>query len=255
MKEGWFPAFAPRCAILMLYTNSVSPDESVPRILAVSDAVDRALYDNFNAERWKSAGIELIISCGDLPAEYLSYLVSRFDVPLFYVPGNHDEAYQTAPPEGAESIDGKLVRWNGLRILGLGGSPNYNGGAYQYEEWQIKLQVLWLKPRILLAGGLDLVVAHSPPRFCPLAYTKACPNPAGVGRASLHPDQSPKPTCYDAPDRVHRGFPAFTELIRTYHPKVFLHGHRHLCYGQAKRVVDLCGTKVIDAHGYYILDL
>lgn len=227
----------------------------MPRILAVSDSVDRALYDNFNVERWKSAGIELIISCGDLRAEYLSYLVSRFDVPLFYVPGNHDAAYLEAPPEGGENIDGKLARWNGLRILGLGGSPCYNDGPFQYPEWQMKLRVLSHKPQLLLAGGVDLVIAHAPPRFCPLAYTAACPNPAGVGRPSLHPGESHHPTCYDAPDRAHRGFPAFTELIKTCHPRVFLHGHTHLSYGQAKRVVEMGTTKVIDAHGYYILDM
>lgn len=227
----------------------------MPRILAVSDSVDRALYDNFNVERWKSEKIDLLVSCGDLSAEYLSYLVSRFDVPLFYVPGNHDEAYQTAPPEGAEDIDGKLVRWNGLRILGLGGSPNYNDGAYQYAEWQMKLRIFALKPRLLLAGGVDLVVAHAPPQFCPLAHTPACPTPAGTNRPSFHPTASGHDLCQDAPDRAHRGFPAFTDLIHTYHPPVFLHGHSHLNYGQAKRCVSVGDTKVIDVHGYYILDL
>jgi len=53
------------------------------RILAVSDSVDPALYDHFNVERWRAEKVELIISCGDLPAYYLSYLVSRFDVPLY----------------------------------------------------------------------------------------------------------------------------------------------------------------------------
>jgi Icc-related predicted phosphoesterase len=226
----------------------------VPRILAVSDSVDPALYDHFNVERWRSARIELLISCGDLSAEYLSYLVSRFDVPLFYVPGNHDEAYAEAPPEGGESIDGKFFTWNGLRILGLGGAPNYNDGPQQYQEWQMAWRVRWRKPRIWLAGGVDLVVAHAPPQFCPLAHT-VCSQPAGVGQPSFHPAEAHRATCFDAPDRAHRGFPAFTDLITTYHPRVFLHGHSHLSYGMAKRVVELNGTKVIDAHGYYVLDI
>ncbi|HLZ08384.1 MAG TPA: metallophosphoesterase, partial [Chloroflexota bacterium] len=95
----------------------------MPRILAVSDTVDPALYDFFNPERWLTKGIDVIISCGDLKAEYLSYLVSRFDLPLLYVPGNHDGEYKEAPPEGGESIDGKLIVRFGLRILGLGGAP------------------------------------------------------------------------------------------------------------------------------------
>ncbi|MBX6772414.1 MAG: metallophosphoesterase [Chloroflexi bacterium] len=198
--------------------------------------------------------MELIISCGDLPASYLSYLVSRFDVPLFYVPGNHDGAYLEAPPEGGESIDGRLVVWRGLRILGIGGAPWYNDGPYQYHEWVMALRLLLLRPRILLAGGIDLIVAHAPPRYCPLAH-RLCAHPAGVGAPSLHPGQAGRQICLDAPDRAHRGFPAFTDLIYAYHPQVFLHGHTHRAYGRATRIVNLGGTRVIDVHGYYLLDI
>lgn len=247
-RGGTVPRLSPVHAIRPERRSSIS------RILAVSDEVDPVLYDHFNPERWRAAGVELIISCGDLPAEYLSYLVSRFDVPLYYVPGNHDGEYHEAPPEGAESIDGRLVTWKGLRILGLGGAPWYNGGPEQYHEWAMALRILALKPRILLAGGIDLVVAHAPPRYCPLAY-EACASPAGVGQPSLHPSAAGRDTCLDAPDRAHRGFPAFSELIKTYHPRVFLHGHTHRNYGTGKRVVELCGTRIVDAHGYYLLDL
>lgn len=226
----------------------------IARILAVSDEVDPVLYDHFNAERWRTAGVELIISCGDLPAEYLSYLVSRFDVPLFYVPGNHDGGYREAPPEGGDSIDRQLVTWNGLRVLGLGGSPWYNGGPEQYQDWEMAMRALLLKPRILLAGGIDLIVTHAPPRYCPLAY-EACAKPAGVGKPSLHPSEAHRHTCLDAPDRAHRGFPCFSDLIKSYHPRVFLHGHTHRGYGTLKRVVEENGTRIIDAHGHYLLDL
>lgn len=224
------------------------------RILAVSDSVDPTLYDHFNAERWRAAGIELIISCGDLPAEYLSYLVSRFDVPLYYVPGNHDGEYAVAPPEGGESIDRRLLVWKGLRIIGFGGAPRYNNGPEQHSESAMALRVLCAKPAIWHAGGLDLVVAHAPPRHCPLA-NGVCTTPAGTGRGCVRPSESHRSNCYDAPDRAHRGYPVFLDLIQTYHPRVFLHGHSHLSYGMAKRIVDVEGTKVIDAHGYHVLDL
>lgn len=224
------------------------------RILAVSDTVDPALYDHFNVERWREAKVDLLISCGDLPAEYLSYLVSRFDVPLFYVPGNHDGNYDEQSPEGGESIDGRVVKWNGLRMMGLGGAPKYNSGPQQYGETAMAFRIFGMKPKILLAGGLDLIVSHAPPRQCPLAHG-VCPTPAGVGGPCVLPELSHRTMCLDAPDRAHRGFPAFLDLIETYHPKVFLHGHNHLSYGQAKRVIQVGTTKVIDAHGYYLLDL
>ena len=224
------------------------------RILAVSDTVDPSLYDHFNPERWRAAGIELLISCGDLPPGYLSYLVSRFDVPLYYVPGNHDGIYAEEPPEGGESIDGRYVVWNGLRILGLGGAPQYNNGPEQYSETGMKLRVLAAKPRIWCGGGVDLVVTHAPPKHCPLA-NGACENPSGVGGACKFPEITHRSICLDAPDRAHRGFPVFTDFIQTYHPRYFLHGHSHLSYGMAKRVIDVGTTKVIDVHGFYILDV
>ena len=35
-------------------------------------------------------GADAIISCGDLPASYLTFLVTMANRPLFYVHGNHD---------------------------------------------------------------------------------------------------------------------------------------------------------------------
>ena len=38
--------------------------------------------------------IELILGCGDLPYPYLENLLTFLNVPLFYVPGNHDPNLQ-----------------------------------------------------------------------------------------------------------------------------------------------------------------
>lgn len=207
------------------------------RILAVSDVEDSALGERFDAERWRREGIDFLISCGDLPATYLSDLVSLFNVPLLYVPGNHDGEYREAPPEGGDSIDGQLVVRDGLRILGLGGSSWYNGGPDQYREWQMWLRAERLKPRIWRAGGVDLIVTHAPPRFPP--------------SASPHGSVAGQPI----PDHVHRGFAVFADLIRAYRPRLFLHGHTHLGYGTLKRHVDFQGTQIVDAYGHVVLDV
>ena len=64
------------------------------RILSVSDVVDPLLYPRLDKDQF--GRINLIIGCGDLPPEYLSYLAHAFDVPLFYVKGNHDIRYRPA---------------------------------------------------------------------------------------------------------------------------------------------------------------
>lgn len=225
------------------------------RILAVSDIVDPVLYDRYDAAWWQSQHVDLIISCGDLPADYLSFLVSAFNVPLFYVPGNHDGGYHDAPPEGCDSIDGRLVTWNDLHLLGLGGSLRYNGGPEQYAEWEMELRALRLKPAIWRAGRLDLVVTHAPPRL-----TSDHPAPATLLSHGALPEtaveDSPRPSYPgDGPDHVHQGFHAFNNLIQAHHPRYLLHGHTHLLYGRARRTVEIDHTPVIDVYGHYLLDL
>lgn len=61
------------------------------KILIVADTVDPLLYDHFRRDRFPD--IDLILSAGDLPAWYLSYLMSVFNAPLYYVRGNHDYDY------------------------------------------------------------------------------------------------------------------------------------------------------------------
>ena len=66
------------------------------KILLVSDEEDKYLWDYYRPGRL--AGIDLILSAGDLKAEYLSFLVTMANRPLLYVPGNHDGDYARRPP-------------------------------------------------------------------------------------------------------------------------------------------------------------
>ena len=69
------------------------------KILSVSDIVVPELSGHF--DRQPFAEVDLVLSCGDLPPEYLSTIRERLDVPLFYIKGNHDIRYGTAPPTGS----------------------------------------------------------------------------------------------------------------------------------------------------------
>ena len=78
------------------------------RILAVSDEESKGLWDYFAPEKLK--GIDLIVSCGDLDANYVSFLATMAHVPVIYVHGNHDEAYDRKPPGGAVCIDDQVAK-------------------------------------------------------------------------------------------------------------------------------------------------
>ena len=87
------------------------------KILLLADEELPGLWEFFQKD--KLDGIDLILSCGDLKAEYLEFLVTMARCPLLYVHGNHDGSYSRHAPEGCEDIDGKLYDFHGLRILGL----------------------------------------------------------------------------------------------------------------------------------------
>lgn len=55
-------------------------------IMILSDQESKLLYEYYDPERIKD--IDLLISCGDLPPEYLTFFASVCHAPLVYVRGN-----------------------------------------------------------------------------------------------------------------------------------------------------------------------
>lgn len=195
------------------------------RILIVSDEECPALWDYYVPGKLKE--YDLILSCGDLKASYLSFLVTMGSKPVLYVHGNHDSSYMHEPPEGCDCIDDRVVTYNGIRLLGLGGCPWYHEGEHQYTEEQMRRRIRKLHRQIRKAGGIDIVVTHAPPK--------------GVG---------------DLDDAAHRGFETLLELLDEYKPAYLVHGHVHLRYGlnQARERI-YHQTKVINACERYVLDI
>ena len=195
------------------------------KILAIADEECPALWDYYRPGRLD--GIDLILSCGDLKAEYLSFLVTMGHAPLLYVHGNHDGSYLRKPPEGCCCIDDCLVVYNGVRILGLGGCLRYSGEAFQYTERQMRRRIARLSFALRRCGGVDIVISHAPPR--------------GLG---------------DREDPVHRGFEALRDLIERRQPPLLLHGHVHLRYDHSLPREQLYGsTRIINASERFLLEI
>ena len=195
------------------------------KILAVSDEECPALWDYYTPGRLD--GIDLILACGDLKASYLSFLVTMARCPVLYVPGNHDTQYDRRPPEGCDPIDGHLVVYNGVRIMGLGGCLRYHRGPHQYTELEMRRRIRRLWWPLWRLKGVDIVVTHAPPK--------------GVG---------------DSDDLAHQGFEELLKLMDKYHPKYLLHGHVHLRYGTDKtRERQYGDTKVINVCERYVLEI
>lgn len=194
------------------------------RILAIADQESSYLWDHF--EKSKLEGIDLIISCGDLNPNYLSFIATFTSAPVLYVHGNHDERYNQTPPEGCICIEDKIYVHQGIRILGLGGSMRYKPGECQYTERQMKARVNKLKLQLLRRRGFDILVTHAP------AYQ-----------------------LNDGMDLPHQGFRAFLTLLDRYRPKFFLHGHVHMSYGRRhKRYDKYQDTHVINVYERCVFD-
>ena len=73
-------------------------------IMIFADQESKLLYEYYDPEQMKD--IDLIISCGDLPPEYLTFFATLCHAPLLYVKGNHDGKYEQKPPEGCICIEG-----------------------------------------------------------------------------------------------------------------------------------------------------
>lgn len=196
------------------------------KILIVADTVDPLLYDHFRRDRFPD--IELILSAGDLPAWYLSYLMSVFNAPLYYVRGNHDYDYDREPPEGGDNLDCKIMKFQGLTMVGFEGSMFYHSPkAVQRTEREMWWNWQKLKFKLMLANKVDIILTHAPP--------------FGI---------------HDAEDQCHKGFLTFSKMIHKYQPKYFIHGHTHLNYGLKQKRIDVVNkTTVINGYGFHILDI
>lgn len=195
------------------------------KILVVADEPELRLWDYYQPSR--TEGVDLILSCGDLPPEYLEFLTTVVNRPLLFVRGNHDGIYDRKYPEGCIDIDDQVYNYNGLRILGLGGSKRYRPGADMYTEKEMQKRIRKLKGTFQFTNGFDILLTHAPA--------------AGYG---------------DLEDLPHTGFECFNDLMETYHPAYMFFGHVHESYGNFTRSFEHeCGTKIMNGYGSVMVDI
>ena len=194
------------------------------RILSVSDIVVPELVGTSSPV--ESNSIDLILGCGDLPPEYLASLKAKYDVPLYYVLGNHDIRHQDSPL-GCTNITGTIVPFAGFSFLGFSGSRWYNGNPFQYREKEMRAQIRRLWFALWRLKRLDVLITHAPPRYI-----------------------------HDAEDRCHRGFVCYRDFINRYQPRFLIHGHIHRLFDNPQdRVSSVGRTEVINSYGYHIFEI
>lgn len=205
------------------------------KILALSDQAVERVYTLGADGHFRN--VQLIVGCGDLPYSYLEYLVSMLNVPMFYVPGNHDPRYDPRSPltcaEGGVNLDLRRARLGSLLIAGFGGSARYRPGAVnQYSQAQAFGRALHLLPGLLwnrarYGRALDILISHSPPY-------------------GIHDDES----------EAHRGLKAIRWLLHWARPRYHLHGHTHFFRQNLSPSVTRLGhTTIINVFPYRIIEV
>ena len=208
------------------------------KILCIADQIDPLVYSPSIKTRYHD--VELVLSAGDLPLEYLDFIVSSLNCPLVFVYGNHHlenfSAFRDKRkfPGGVAwglTYAGSAVRKEkNLFIAGLGGSMMYNKGENQYTEGQMRREIWKLFPRLLLnrifrGRWLDILLTHAAPR--------------GI---------------HDKEDPCHRGFKCFLWFMRFFKPRYLIHGHIHLYDLSELRTTQYGSTLVINAYSQYLIN-
>lgn len=204
------------------------------KFLAVSDQEVERIYTLVAEGHF--ANVDVILGCGDLPYEYLEYIVTITNKPLFYVPGNHDPKYSRSDKrshaEGGENIDCKVITHKGVIIAGLGGSILYRpDGVNQYTQLEMYWRVFRLVPRLFwnqLRYGrmLDVLITHSPP-------------------FGIHDDDT----------TAHKGLKAINWLLKLAKPRYQFHGHTHFYLQNLEANVTESGeTTIMNIYPYKVVE-
>lgn len=216
------------------------------KLLCISDQIDPLIYSAGVKDRY--GDVDAVLCAGDLPMEYIDFIVTTLNKPTYFIFGNHnldDYRFYHATPEnggyiadpelnhchGAVYAGFKTVRAGNLIITGLSGSLRYNKGLSQYTDRQMSRQILKLSFRLFLnrlmyGRATDILLTHSPPE--------------GI---------------HDKNDPCHKGFKCFLKFMEKYSPKYLVHGHIHLYDIHEPRVTQYKNTTVINAFGHYLIEM
>ena len=208
------------------------------KVLVVADEV----APNLQQSTLREVAPDLVLAAGDLPWDYLEWIASSVDVPMVFVPGNHDPQITSARerrngtwyaggiicdaprPHGVVNADQTVVEAAGLRIAGLGGCVRYNKGPHQYTQRQYRRRANRLLRRAR-GAPIDVLLTHAPP--------------LGLG---------------DGEDGPHVGIEALHHVLERLEPAWHLHGHIHP-YGQAMPDRQVGPTTIRNVIPWKVLDV
>lgn len=246
------------------------------KILCVSDQIDPLIY-NLNASK-NFPDIDLILCAGDLPMDYVDFIVSVFNKPTYFIFGNHDLSefkYYHSVPGSATTATATTSAQNAASMTMSSykksetGNPHHGAIYAGFKNLSIKhLTVKNAKGRDtpLLITGISGSIKYN----CGLCqYTdtqmylhllKLIPgliyNRIRYGRyLDIFLTHATPFGVHDHRDPCHVGFKAFNWFLKKFKPKYMLHGHIHLYDQREERISQYADTTVINVFAHYVLNI
>ena len=234
------------------------------KILCVSDYIDPMIYNQNARELFPD--IDLILCAGDLPMDYIDFIVSVFNKPTYFVFGNHNlKEFKYYDKRGLESVasvkdlqkfhdashahGGQYLGFTSevnhelsfinpetgkktpLLIAGVPGSIKYNNGQNQYSDKEMKMRLCMMIPRLLInkikyGRYLDILLTHATPRHV-----------------------------HDKEDPCHKGFESMNWFVEKFKPTFMVHGHIHLYDMREERIGKYWDTVIVNAYSHTVIEL
>jgi Icc-related predicted phosphoesterase len=200
------------------------------KFLCVAGQIDPYIFNYHVKEHF--GGIDAALCAGGVPLEYIDFIASALEKPVFFVPGSHHFYAEDNEEPKATNAGFRCLRLDtgggAVLIAGASGSVRRNGRVLQYTDSALRRRLAALYPALLankLRYGryLDIFLTHAPP--------------AGVND---HPG-SP-------------GFPCFRGFIERFSPAFHVHGRIRIFDPKEARVTLHKKTAVVNASGYQVLE-
>lgn len=232
------------------------------RFLCVSDQIDPLVYSASLKERY--GDVDAVFCAGDLPMDYIDFIVTSLNKPTYFVFGNHNlneyrfyssshspssvpmeqsTIYDMSHQHGGDYASNRVIRCkylsftdahgrkSPLLVAGVSGSIKYNNGQDQFSNGEMFWQLLSLAPSLIYNK-----IRYG--RYCDVFLTHASPR-------HIH----------DREDPCHKGFECFNWFIKKYAPTLMIHGHIHLYDLSAPRLTVSEKTTIVNAYSHVVIDV
>ncbi len=229
------------------------------KILCLSDYVDPLIYNQNLKETFSD--VDLVLCAGDLPLDYVDFVVTMLNKPTYFIFGNHNlndfsyyhkshfspssemeyrkenfghggiyAGFKVFRDKSLSITDSLTGKKRPLLIAGISGSLKYNNGLNQYTDRQMKRRLIQMIPALIknkLKYGryLDILLTHASPRHI-----------------------------HDKEDPCHKGFECFNWFIKKFSPAYLIHGHIHLYDAREERRTRVQDTEVVNAYAHFIIE-